>query len=82
MAPELRQPVMERTRQIVEHPTSQLTEVCAAAKTFLAASKINLSNIGATIQADKHMELERRMTAIERELDANLGKDPRRSSGA
>ena len=73
---ELRRTLIELMRQSLEDIQAGPTQVSTAAKTILAASKINLSNIGATIQADRHTDLERRVTELEQQLDVNQPKEP------
>ena len=67
----LRRSLMVRLGQIVEEKSGAGSrEVISAAKTILAASKINLENVSAIIKAEKHADLEPRMDEIEQELQA------------
>jgi hypothetical protein len=71
---DVRRAVIERMKQIVADPVAQRSEACEAAKLILEASKLNLANIVATIRADHHTDLDRRMTEIEREIKARKGE--------
>jgi hypothetical protein len=66
---ELRRAMAERMGQLMQDARASRQQVCAAANAILSASKINQSNIRATIAAEDFTELDRRMTAIEKQLD-------------
>jgi plasmid maintenance system antidote protein VapI len=48
----------------------------SAVSAIMTASKINLANIDLTIKVQQHEELERRMTELERRLDARKAGNP------
>ena len=72
---QLRQTLIERTSQGLTDIQAGPAQASVAARTILAASKINLSNITATIRAETHTDLERRMTEIEQQQAANESKN-------
>ena len=67
----LRGPLLARLSQIICDPNSPHREVLSAVSAIMTASKVNLANIDLTMKVQKHEELERRMTEIERKLDAS-----------
>ena len=67
---ELRGPLVERLGLIVQDCKAGSSRTVAAARGLLSASKLNLDNISATIKADEHTDLERRIT----ELEQSVGK--------
>jgi hypothetical protein len=70
----LRQPLVDRLGEIIRDPEAPHRDVLSAVSAILTASKMNLANIALTIKVQVHEELEERMTAIERKLEARLGK--------
>jgi hypothetical protein len=66
----VRGPLMIRLSAIVEDPSAAPQDVLAAAGVLLAASKINLANIATSINAEKHEELELRVTEMEQRMAA------------
>jgi hypothetical protein len=66
---ELRGPLVERLSLIVQDCKAGSSGSVAAARGLLSASKLNIDNISATIKADNHTDLERRMTEIEQILE-------------
>jgi hypothetical protein len=66
---ELPWPLAERLGLIVQDCKGGSSRAVAAARGLLSASKLNLDNISATIKADDHTDLERRLTALEQGLD-------------
>jgi hypothetical protein len=66
---ELRGPLVERLGLIVQDCQAGSSRAVAAARAVLSASKLNLENISATIKADDYTDLERRITALEQDLD-------------
>jgi predicted RND superfamily exporter protein len=74
----VRGPLMKRLSVIVQDPSSAPREVLAAAGVLLAASKINLAHIATSINAERHEELEQRMTEIEQ---LNAARDQQGGAG-
>jgi hypothetical protein len=68
---ELRGPLVQRLGLIVQDCKAGSSRSVAAARGLLSASKLNLDNISATIKANEHTDLERRITAIEQSLGEN-----------
>jgi hypothetical protein len=50
-------------------------EVLAAVSAILAASKINLANIGVSLKVHEYEELEQRITELERLTEPQTGGD-------
>jgi hypothetical protein len=61
----LRGPLVGRLNLIAQDCKAGSSGSVAAARGLLSASKLNLDNISATIKADDHTDLERRMTELE-----------------
>jgi hypothetical protein len=66
----LRVSLIRRLSNIVDDLKSGPRETISAAKAILSASKINLDDIAMTIKAREHEDLDRRMTELEREVEA------------
>ena len=66
----MRRALMERLCEIVKDTDVAPREVISAARAVFSASKINLANISASIKAETHEDLERRMTKIEQAIEA------------
>jgi hypothetical protein len=62
----LRGSLIARLGRIVEGTESDPREVISAAKAVLSASKINLENISVAVQAIEQLNLEARLTELER----------------
>ena len=62
---DLRGPLVGRLNLIAHDCKAGSSGSVAAARGLLSASKLNLDNISATIKADDHTDLERRMTELE-----------------
>jgi hypothetical protein len=69
----LRGPLVARLSNIIRDPNTPHRKVLSAVSAIMTASKINLANIDLTILVQKHEELERRMTEIERTIAASDG---------
>jgi len=65
----MRGTLIDRLGRILEDEGSGPREVTSAAKAILSASKINLENVAVAVKAIEQMDLEVRMTDIERRLD-------------
>jgi hypothetical protein len=61
----IRGPLIDRLAGIVSNPGASPREATAAARAILAASKINVDLIGATIKAREHEELATRVSELE-----------------
>jgi hypothetical protein len=72
---QLRQTLIERMSQGLTDIQAGPAQASVAARMILAASKINLSNITATIRAETHTDLERRMTELEQQQAAYESKN-------
>jgi hypothetical protein len=66
----MRGSLIDRLGGILEDAGSGPREVTSAAKVILSASKINLANVSAAVKAIEQLDLEARITEIERKLDA------------
>ncbi len=72
----IRRPLIERLYEIVEDTASSPREVTSAAKAILAASKLNLEAIAATMKAREHEELIQRVAELERHSESQGGGRP------
>jgi len=61
--------LIDRLGRILEDAGAAPREVTSAAKAILSASKINLENVSVAVKALEHLELEERMTEIERTIE-------------
>jgi hypothetical protein len=62
--------------EVVQDTDSSPREVVSAAKAILAASKLNLETITATIKAQEHEELVARLGELERRMAGQSGGTP------
>src|SRR3954454_24852638 len=69
----LRGPLIDRLARIVQDPEASPREATSAAKAILTASRLNLETITATIKAQEHEELVRRLEEIERRIGQSKG---------
>ena len=65
--------MIDRLIRIIDDETSPNREVLSAVSAILAASKINLANIGLTLKVHEYEELEQRLTEIERQIEEETG---------
>jgi DNA polymerase II large subunit len=72
----IRKPLIERLNEVVQDTDSSPREVVSAAKAILAASKLNLETITATIKAQEHEELVARLGELERRVGGQSGRTP------
>jgi hypothetical protein len=70
----VRRSLMPRLGRVLEEPTAGHREVISAAKAILAASKINLENVSATIKAERHAVLDPRIDGLEQRLGPGAWK--------
>ena len=70
----LRRPLVERLETIIRDTNAPSRELLMAVSAILTASRINLANIALTIKVQTHEELEKRMTEIERKIEAQSDK--------
>jgi hypothetical protein len=67
--------LLERLKQCIDDLDSGRADVDRAARTMLGASKNNLSNIEATMKAEKHTELEWRLLEVEKLLEERKAEE-------
>jgi hypothetical protein len=72
----IRKPLIDRLYEIVEDTGSIPREVTSAAKAILAASKLNLESITATMKAQEREELIERLAELERRAESHQGRRP------
>jgi hypothetical protein len=72
----IRKPLIDRLYEIVEDTGSSPREVTSAAKAILAASKLNLESITATMKAQEREELIERLAELERRAESHQGRRP------
>jgi hypothetical protein len=65
---EVRASLIERLGKIVQDSEASPRDVTAAGRAILAASKINLDHISATIKARTHEEIDCRLEEVERRV--------------
>jgi len=69
----MRGTLIDRLRGILEDAGSGPREVTSAAKAILSASKINLENVSVAVKVLEQLELDVRMTELERRLGIGKG---------